>query len=622
MSHARETGRRVLGVVLAAGLAAGGLLLVPAPALAAPELAPVMVVLDSSGSMKESLAAGGGDKMSAAKKAVRTLVEQSPDDAELGLTVYGTGTGSSEAEKEAGCKDVKVVHEVAKLDRGKLTKTVDGLQPRGYTPIGESLRKAADALPKEGKRSIVLVSDGEDTCAPPDPCEVAKGLRDAGVDLRVHAIGFDVDAKARKQLTCLAQATGGSYLDAPDAGSLARALNRTTQQALRSYEPVGIPVKGTKTPDGAPKLKPGAYVDSLSKEDAKFYTVDVPAGYTFYASATIIPPEADDALLTVERWDVAAKEHCVGGATEIPLEGPVWTSVMRWLAPAASPAAQPCDRAGKQVLRVSTDNLFETENAALELQIGLEPPVAGDKGPAGTKDQVVFTAPKGDPTKVTGGGSFNTAATLDGPGAYTDTVLGEEMVFYRVKLDWGEGLAYRMRLGRKQESDGQTNVHTGWYNPARYRVNTDFESPKDDSEVVVQGTGNDRLASAPVRYQNRPPDWGSAPLSLGPDSIAGWYYISVYVDDFAVGDTPTPVPVTLEVSVTGKTDSGPAYKGEGGDPFGDQTGSKASGRDKDDGGPLSALANAGPLLWVGVPLLLLLLAGGLVALLLLRRRRA
>ncbi|MGW3467377.1 hypothetical protein ACWDKQ_02650 [Saccharopolyspora sp. NPDC000995] len=42
------------------------------------------------------------------------------------------------------------------------------------------LRAAAEALPEEVLRSITLISDGLDTCAPPDPCEVAREL-DASV---------------------------------------------------------------------------------------------------------------------------------------------------------------------------------------------------------------------------------------------------------------------------------------------------------------------------------------------------------------------------------------------------------------------------------------------------------
>ena len=41
---------------------------------------------------------------------------------------------------------------------------------------GSALKGAAEDLGTEGKRTIVLLSDGEPTCSP-DPCKVAKDLR-------------------------------------------------------------------------------------------------------------------------------------------------------------------------------------------------------------------------------------------------------------------------------------------------------------------------------------------------------------------------------------------------------------------------------------------------------------
>ena len=219
---------------------------------------PVMVVLDSSGSMKAQDAGGTGTRMDAAKRAVSTMVDGLPAEAQVGLTVYGTGTGSAGSEKAAGCRDVQVVQPVGTVNKPALKAAVSRAQARGYTPIGQSLRTAAAALPKEGQRSIVLVSDGEDTCAPPQPCEVAKELHRQGVDLHVHTIGFRVDAKARAQLACIAQNTGGTYHDAADADSLLGVLGRVTERALRHYEPIGKPVTGTNDPTTAPMVDPGA----------------------------------------------------------------------------------------------------------------------------------------------------------------------------------------------------------------------------------------------------------------------------------------------------------------------------------------------------------------------------
>jgi Ca-activated chloride channel family protein len=197
----------------------------PAGAVAATGQAPVIVVLDASGSMDDQLA-GGDIKIDAARDAVHALVDQLPDGAQLGLAVYGNGA--------RGCQDATVVHKVKPLDRSAVNAAVDEVRAAGDTPIGRALRVAAAELPAAGPRSIVLVSDGEDTCAPPDPCDVAKELAKQGIDLRIHAIGFDVDDTAKEQLTCLSQATGGTYVEARDAGTLSRTLNQITRDAAGS----------------------------------------------------------------------------------------------------------------------------------------------------------------------------------------------------------------------------------------------------------------------------------------------------------------------------------------------------------------------------------------------------
>jgi Ca-activated chloride channel family protein len=96
--------------------------------------------------------------------------------------------------------------------------------------MADSLRAAADALrTSENKATVVLVSDGIETCHP-DPCAVAAELKKAGVGFTAHVIGFDVaDPAAKSQLQCIARATGGVYLDARNADDLAKALGRAVE---------------------------------------------------------------------------------------------------------------------------------------------------------------------------------------------------------------------------------------------------------------------------------------------------------------------------------------------------------------------------------------------------------
>jgi Ca-activated chloride channel homolog len=565
--------RSVVGVlvgVLLAGLA-------PAPAArAAGELAPTILVLDSSGSMAE--AAPGGTKMAAAKRAVRTLVDALPAEAQLGLAVYGAGTGNAASDKAAGCKDVKVVHPVGPLDKAAVIRSADAAKPRGYTPIGRSLRAAADALPKEGPRSIVLVSDGEDTCAPPDPCEVAKQLAKEGVELRVHAVGFQVDDKARQQLICIAQATGGSYTDADTPGALGPALTRTTGTALREYKPAGTPVTGTSDRFAAPVLVPGAYVDRLDPTEERFYAIDVPEGHTVYASATT-PVTGSGSLFDVRALEVRLYApdgtQCTSEntLTDRATRGEQVTAGLVWPNPEETDGAEECRKPGRYVLGLTRNITARAPSGIvpLELLVGLEPP-ATEPGPEPVRQPVALTEPTGSPQQVTGGGSFGTAATLPGAGSYTERIGYGETVFYRIRVAWGQGLAYRVRLADSLRGfDAVAFTRTALYAPSRAEIGH-YGRAIDGPPVTLPDDGRDAIATLPVRYRNREltgqDDSSSGPLAN--QSVAGWYTIAVRLgttSEPSAGDGQS-VPLRLDVTLTGTAEPGPRYA-TAADTFGD-----------------------------------------------------
>ncbi len=530
---------------------------------AADPYSPVMVVLDSSGSMKAKDAGGTGTRMDAAKRAVSTMVDGLPAEAQVGLTVYGTGTGSAGSEKAAGCRDVQVVQPVGTVNKPALKAAVSRAQARGYTPIGQSLRTAAAALPKEGQRSIVLVSDGEDTCAPPQPCEVAKELHKQGIDLHVHTIGFRVGAVARAQLACIAQTTGGTYHDADDAGTLTGVLGRVTERALRHYEPIGKPITGTNDPTTAPLVAPGQYVDTLNSQEERFYTVDLKDGETLYFAGTAIFPRGN--VRDVEALDIRITGP--GGAdcnkrerqlnTRARADGGSLSTVLRWdeLADGTS-QSRTCDEAGRYTLRLTRDNKG-TDRVPVELLVRVEPPVTGGKGDPEQAARVEFAGqPAGAGQAVRGGGSFNEATTLAGPGRYAETVYYGEQLFYRVKLDWGQGLAYRITYGGVP--DGETvNVATSLFNPVRDEIDSDTTAYTGNT-MTLPFNGKP-IATTRVMYLNR--DGGAADIRKM--AVDGWYYILVKL---GAADGAGGVPVKIDLAVAGTKVSGPEYSAVGSTP--------------------------------------------------------
>ncbi|MEV8376968.1 VWA domain-containing protein [Kribbella sp. NPDC056861] len=552
--------RRLAGLVVIPVLAVTFAFGNASTAAAEAELSPVMVVLDSSGSMTARDVGGTGTRMDAAKRAVGSMVDGLPDQAPVGLAIYGAGTGSSGAEKAAGCRDVRVVQPVKLVVKAALKQAVNATKASGYTPIGQSLRVAAAQLPKEGQRSIVLVSDGEDTCAPPQPCEVAKELNKQGVDLHVHAIGFRVDAKARAQLACIAQSTGGTYHDAADANSLQGVLGRVTDRALRHYEPTGQPVTGTADPFTAPTVTPGQYLDTLNPVEERFYAAEVKAGETVYFAATAVFPRGNPRGLEVLDIRITGP----GGAdcykserqlnTRAKSDGGTLTTALSWdgTVPGAS-RTKACSVPGKYVFRVTRNAKDGTDRVPLELQLRIEPPVSGSLGEPAQAGLVDFAQqPAGAVRPVRGGGSFNEATILAGGGRFGETIYNGEELFYRVKLDWGQGLAYRVTYGAVP--DGSTsNIRTALFSPVRAEMKSDTTAYTGSTSIMP--SNGKAIATPRTAYLNR--NAGDALLRKA--SVDGWYYIVVKLGAPSGDDQPGGVPVTIDVAVAGDKAAGPEY---------------------------------------------------------------
>lgn len=181
-----------------------------------------LLVLDASGSMWGQI--GGKAKIEIAREAVANMLANWSGSQQLGLMAYGHRS-------KGNCADIELLKAPGPLEKASFQQAVNALQPKGMTPISASVRMAAEQLKfTERKATVILVSDGEETCHA-DPCAVGKELEKLGVDFTAHVVGFDIDKnpKAKAQLQCLASSTGGRYLDARDAGELTQALREVAQ---------------------------------------------------------------------------------------------------------------------------------------------------------------------------------------------------------------------------------------------------------------------------------------------------------------------------------------------------------------------------------------------------------
>lgn len=172
----------------------------------------ILIILDSSSSMSEPV--DGAIKIDTAKQALSEIVDLLPENALVGLRIFG------------GCETSQLLVPLAPLDRALLREEITAVDTGGPTPIAFALEQAKDdfADTTDGKM-ILLVSDGAETCKG-DPIKKAQELIDLGYDLKINVVGFDVAYQewARDQLMDIAAVTGGRYFDAESREELRTAL--------------------------------------------------------------------------------------------------------------------------------------------------------------------------------------------------------------------------------------------------------------------------------------------------------------------------------------------------------------------------------------------------------------
>ncbi|NEC63214.1 VWA domain-containing protein [Streptomyces sp. SID9727] len=249
----------------------------------------VELVLDVSGSMR-TRDIDGQSRMSAAKHAFNEVLDAVPEQVQLGIRTLGADYPGDD--RKVGCKDTKQLYPVGPLDRTEAKTAVATLAPTGWTPIGPALLGAADDLEGgDSTRRIVLISDGEDTCGPLDPCEVARDIAARGIHLVIDTLGLVPNAKIRQQLTCIAEATGGTYTAVQHTDELS---GRVKQLVDRAAEPVVTPVatKGADSCTDAPELKPGLYTDREKFAEHRWYKVELLAGQELRASVSVFADRA------------------------------------------------------------------------------------------------------------------------------------------------------------------------------------------------------------------------------------------------------------------------------------------------------------------------------------------
>lgn len=522
-----------------------------------PESGATMLVLDSSGSMNAQ-DAGGQTRLDAAKEATKKFVSELGGTIPLGLVTYGGTVDEAPENQEAGCQDIHVVSGPKEDVGDSFTGPIDALHAKGYTPIGDSLKKAAEELGGQ-HGTIVLVSDGIDTCAPPPVCEVAKELHEQGVDLVINTIGFNVDEEARKELSCIADAAGGEYLDADDADSLAAMIKKAAGRAADIYQSDVEQIEGSEDisqPTQLPRWEsgedfifraeldapPNGGEESRSDFHAESWSIPVKPGEryvaTMYKTLEGAVGTPNDLYLKTFFGDGAEPPTGTHGGDEgsddctADWESANTGTVSEALANASAYTyeigSKNCQ--GDLVLTAMRAGQYKADEPFdVEILLHRVDPVSNiDELVSGLSSELdgELHANANDAEQMAPGNWFDNATELrSGQAIETDIVQGEAHV-YKVPMKEGQQLAAAIRAG--EASDKKALQYSGLdvsiLNPVR-------EKAGEHESLIWPDEGDEGSVSAanPIAFTNRFSS-DSAPSYGNANWLEGDYYIVVTLD--------------------------------------------------------------------------------------------
>ncbi len=213
----------------------------------------IELILDASGSMLKRL--DGKRRITIAKEVLTEAVNQYiPAGTPVALRVFG------HKQPNACHTDLEMALKPLKADDA--ARIIQAVKARNLakTPIADSLAMIeSDLKSSKGRKVIVLVTDGEETCEG-SPEQVIQKLQNSGIDLSLNIVGFAIDdAELEAKFESWAKLGSGRYFSARSQEGLSDALQLALQVPYTVYDSGGT-IKGKGVVGGEPiELEQGYY---------------------------------------------------------------------------------------------------------------------------------------------------------------------------------------------------------------------------------------------------------------------------------------------------------------------------------------------------------------------------
>lgn len=424
-----------------------------------------------------------------------------------------------------------------------------------------------DLASATGRRSIILVSDGEETCGR-NPCEVAATLASRGVDVRIDVVGLGVQGSTRNQLQCIAKVGRGTYTDASDTDDLTSSLERARRRAAEPFQVTGSSIAGSDSVAGAPTMAAGTWTDTLPRSGrTKYYALSrTMARSTFWVGATAWPKLPRRSLLATTGLKIRSVTDEWGTCGSSVLTS--WAigdrqSTMMWGGVSSAGSAQDAEQCAthRLVVEVSVGEDDPLAGTPIQLTVLEEPPVDDRALPPATPQTPVTWTPMrhARATPVAASTSLAEAPRI-GAGTHSFDIAPGEARLVRVPVGWGQRLQVLVISGRLPEQDRLSSTdELGVRVVAPTGGQASAELGSSPGSVTGKGRLGGHVLTAgthEVRYLNR----HSTEETVAATGMPGDYFVMVTLDRSS--DTPQiALPITVTVATLGTAGTGaPTYE--------------------------------------------------------------
>jgi hypothetical protein len=214
--------------------------------------AAIELILDASGSMLQRV--DGKRRITMAREVLIDAVRSHiPAGTPVALRVFG--------HKEVDSCRTDLEIPLGPLDPEKAAAVIEGIQAMNLarTPIADSLAAVVGDLGDRKSGTIVLVTDGEETCDG-DPGSVIDSLRAKGFDVNLNIVGFAInDPELAAQFESWAELGGGQYYAADDQDGLNAALVEALKVPFKVLDATGAEVAKGQVGGEPVELEAGYY---------------------------------------------------------------------------------------------------------------------------------------------------------------------------------------------------------------------------------------------------------------------------------------------------------------------------------------------------------------------------